>query len=383
MQTTVQLLRRYEFLERCALRALAGWFLLVPAFEDKIHLGYQLWAHAERVNTIRARLQEMRGGHSEANTEPALQQFGRALLDAPNAHAFLAGYRWLLDQLESAYRTHRAMCDGAANAAEIRLLDQLADDVTRALVGDHAIAVEPGPINEWVHALHGLLRAAGGASGMDTRRAAPTAPTVRFDRPATLHFDDRIERGTFAGYVARLELDFPSRRVAELEIFFNEFYAAALLAGVLFDAWDSGLPWAFFHDLSHHFWDEVRHAEFGMMRLRELDLEPRRVDLRLLEHAQAMPVLHRICYLTLGLEVFFMPRKRPRVARYRDAGDPRTQLLADVDWSDEGNHVKYGKRWVDYLLTDDARSVQEVQDEIAEHMRAVLGDLPAGQLAPY
>jgi len=196
-------------------------------------------------------------------------------------------------------------------------------------------------------------------------------------------FDERIQCGTFEPYEQRLEHDFQQRRVAEMEIFFNEFYAAALLASILDDARDAQAPWAFFHDMAHHFWDEVRHAEFGRVRLTELGHAPSRVDLRLFEHAQRMPFLHRLCYLTLGLEVFFMPRKRPRVKRYEQAGDPRTQLFADVDWSDEGNHVQYGKRWVHHFLQDDARTVEELQQEIDAHLRALKQDLPAGQLAPY
>jgi uncharacterized ferritin-like protein (DUF455 family) len=168
-----------------------------------------------------------------------------------------------------------------------------------------------------------------------------------------------------------------------MEIFFNEFYAAGLLATILFDSWSARAPWEFYRDLAHHFWDEVRHAEFGMIRLKELGVQPSRLDLSLFYASQTMPFLHRLCYLTLGLEVYFMPRKRPRVERYGSAGDRRTQLFADVDWSDEGNHVQYGKRWVDYFLTDDARTVEDLQSEIADYLKAAGIDLPEGQLAPY
>ena len=63
--------------------------------------------------------------------------------------------------------------------------------------------------------------------------------------------------------------------MAEFETFFNEFYAAALLASIIWDAWHADAPWGFFFDVSHQFWDEARHAEFGLRRLRELGGDPR------------------------------------------------------------------------------------------------------------
>ena len=56
--TTVDLLRRYAHLERGAIRALAGWLLKTPAYETKNRFAYELWGHAERVETLRARLHE-------------------------------------------------------------------------------------------------------------------------------------------------------------------------------------------------------------------------------------------------------------------------------------------------------------------------------------
>ena len=229
-----------------------------------------------------------------------------------------------------------------------------------------------------------LLHAAGGVDGeqpLGDAAAGVLLPAAT--RPDTVVFDERIASGDFENYDDRMDLPFEERRLAECRIYFNEFYAAGLLATILLDAWDTDAPWRFRMDMCHHFFDEVRHAEFGMIRLKELGTEPDRVNLKLMEHAAKMPFLHRLCYLTLGLEVFFMPRKRPRVKRYEQAGDTRTQLFADVDWSDEGNHVRYGKTWVNHFLENDARSVEELQEEVREHMDRLDLGLKQGQLAPY
>lgn len=385
--TTVRLFRRYCHLERSAIRAIAGWFLSVPAYEAKIALGYTLWSHTERADALRGRLHELRGGHRDGNIEPALQVLGEELLHAPDEASFLLSLRWLLDQLAAAYRAYLDVADPAANAMERRLLQRmgidLANDAERLAEAARAIAptVAAAP---WVAYLEGLLAAANGVSGIEPGEPPPTRPaTERFARPERNVFDARLTSGDLLAHTNKLALPFEERRVAEFRVFFNEFYAAALLASIIYDAWNANAPWEFFVDVGHQFWDEVRHAEFGLRRLRELGVEPSIINQSLFEQAQGMPFLHRFCYLTLGLEVFFMPRKKPRFLQYQEAGDARSQLFADVDWSDEQNHVRYGKRWVDYFLEDDARSVEDLQDEINSYLRDVQAQLPQGQLAPF
>ncbi|GIW75094.1 MAG: hypothetical protein KatS3mg104_0157 [Phycisphaerae bacterium] len=381
VRQTVDWFRRYLFLERSCIKALAGWFLKVPEYETKIGMGYQLWAHAERATELRARLQELRGGHSEANVEPALARVADEILNAPDPNSFLTGWQVLIDRLSEAYRFHLEQADGSANAQEVRILRRILVDIeqSRAWLKTHFKQYS----QTWASRIQAFLDSAGGVQGVGIRPSPPESSGAHFVWPDKYVFDERICEDRFENYSRRIELPFEQRRIAEMEIFFNEFYAAGLLATILFDSWSARAPWEFYRDLAHHFWDEVRHAEFGMIRLKELGVQPSRLDLSLFYASQTMPFLHRLCYLTLGLEVYFMPRKRPRVERYGSAGDRRTQLFADVDWSDEGNHVQYGKRWVDYFLTDDARTVEDLQSEIADYLKAAGIDLPEGQLAPY
>jgi hypothetical protein len=390
VRVTVDLLRRYAFLERSAIRALAGWFLVLPAYETKIAVGYRLWAHAERVDAIRRRLHELRGGHRDANIEPALQLIGDDLLHAPDEKSFLAGVQWLLRQLAGAYRAHLHVADSAANAMEVRLLQRLVADVEQDLTWADATVQTFTPEQQaaagrWADHLDQLLAAAGGVSGLESRveHAHARLAGTRFERPTSIVFDTRISNGELPSQEQKLAQSFEELRISEFQVYFNEFYAAALLATIIYDAWQAQAPWEFLFDMCHHFWDEVRHAEFGLRRLRELGIEPSIVDQTPFEQSQGMPFLHRLCYLTLGLEVFFMPRKQPRVRRYEAAADFRSQLFADVDWSDEQNHVRYGKRWVDYFLEDDARTIEDLQAEIAAYLKTYQATLPAGQLVPW
>jgi hypothetical protein len=92
--------------------------------------------------------------------------------------------------------------------------------------------------------------------------------------------------------------------------------------------------------------------------------------------------LHRVCYLTLVLEPYYMPRKKPRFEEYSEAGDERSQLFADHDWSDEINHVRLGKDWLERLLEDDARDVRQVKVETLAILENLQGS-PVSTLSPF
>lgn len=386
---SAHLLRRYAFLERALLRMKAGWFLAAPSFEIKYQLGYHVWDHAENAHAFLGRLSEMRGGNPGANVEPVLRGAADEALHAPNERGFLAAACVELEgALLAAYRDHLAACDPTANAAESRLLQRAAEAVERHTRWAEKV---PGVADEaaGTHAatLRALLAAAGGVSGLNP--PSSTAATViagsptRFQRPATVVFDSRIRRGQLTTYEARQKLPPAESAREQFKVFFNEWYAAALLASVLFDAEAASIPWEFFHDFSRQFWDEVRHSEFGLVRLREMGVEPDTVDLTYFDQSQDLPVLHRVAYLTLGLEGFFMPRKEPRVREYEANGDARSQLFADQDWSDEITHVRYGKRWTKFFLEDDFRTDKDILAEVQEHLNRKLGQSQSRISTPF
>ncbi|NHN28983.1 DUF455 family protein [Paenibacillus agricola] len=388
---TVDLFRRFAFIEHSCVRALAGWFLKVPKWETKLKLGYLLFGHAERVYDLQGRLEELRGGHREANTEPSLAVWGEELVHAPDEACFLSGYSKTVQCLAGVYRDYLEAADRSANAMEIRILRRHLVEIERELqeLKEHRVEYDPDDDDPnavaWVDYLASLLAKSGGMEGMKPRvdNPAPRPDQAHFAWPMTIQFDERIETLDLGSYESKLKMPLPDRRIGEFEVYFNEFYAAALLATIIYDSWKVQAPRQFFLDIAHHFWDEVRHAEFGALRLREAGVEPTKVNMVLFDQSRNMPFLHRICYLALDLEIYFMPRKRGRVRYYEQEGDGRSQLFADVDWSDEMNHVRYGKQWVDYFLRDDARTVEELHEEIAVYLKAYKDQLSGGPMVPW
>jgi len=378
-------LRNLAFTERRAIKLLAGWFLAHPAYEVKYQLAYTLYDAAAHVTALRARLTEMRGGNAGASVRPELAAFLEEALNAPTAEDFVGGfYGVIVHALHEACTQDLQQFDPSANANEVRLLRHLVADYQRALDWYQARAM-PWERGSWPDCLRTRLASIGGIHGdAEAVAAVLKPPDARpFERPATIVFDERIQKGRLSPYEERQGMAPDEATAEQFKVFFNEFYAAALLASILYDAADGDYPWEFFADFSRHFWDEARHSEFGAIRLKELGREPGQVDPSLFEQSQDLPVLHRVAYLTRGLEAYFMPRKPKRYKEYEKNGDTRSQLFADQDWSDEINHVRYGSRWTEQLLKEDFREVDDVLEEVKEHLGRVRGETVADISAPF
>ncbi len=377
-------LRNYVSIERKRLRTLAGWFLRIGDFELKYKLAYHLYDCSEHVSWLLGRLAEMRGGNTNAGVRPALSQFLNTILHAPSDEDFLAGfYGTLTRSLQSSVASDLHRLDPSANANEIRLLHRIQENLNGELDWFETLQIDSEQ-SPWARYLRQSLASIGGLHGDDEPGETPP-PFVgpQFERPQTIVFDKTVSKGELSRYEERQQMSANDATVEQFKVFFNEFYAAALLASNLFDANDNDYPWDFFADFSRHFWDEARHSEFGAIRLRELGVEPDRVNPVLFEEAEGLPVLHRVAYLTRGLEAFFMPRKPKRMIEYEESGDHRSQLFADQDWSDEINHVRYGSRWTNYLLEGDFRDVNDIIDEVKAHLSRVRGKEVTDIAAPF
>ena len=384
IQQAAERLRNYLWIERACVKICAGWWLAVRPYEHKYRLAYHLYDHAGHATALRERLNEMRGGRTDASVRPGLRQFLDEALHAPDEASFLAGFHGVVKCAAlAACRADLQTLDRSANANEARLLERLAASLEDHIAWFDTCGIESGP-NAWADYLGSLLRSIGGIHG-----DAPVSPPLPrphagfFNRPRTILFDERIRREPLMSYEDRSQLPSREATIEQFKVFFNEMYAAALLASVLFDAADDNLPWEFHRDFSRHFWDEARHSEFGAIRLRELGSEPDRCDPVLFEQGEALPVLHRIAYLTRGLEAYFMPRKPRRFKEYEQQGDTRSQLFADQDWSDEINHVRYGSTWTDYLLQEDSREIDDIINEVKQHLAKVTGGPVTGIDAPF
>lgn len=382
-------LRRAALIERTSIRHLCGWFIAARPYELKHRFGYHAWDHAEHADWIQERLRLLRGGMAGASIEPALLAFLDLTLHAPDEYAYIRGaYQVLKAELLEFYEEMLAQCDPSANAYDVRLLNRIIPELREQIAWSRdALSSDPNPEQSeaWAAYLRDSLDAIGGitcriSSGADAIGEHPL--TKHFMLPDRIVFDERITDKPLMPHDQKVQLPYEEALREQFRVFFNEVYAAAMLAALLYDSFEQHLPWGFIHNFTRQFWDECRHSEFGAVRLKELGYEPDRCDQRLFRNSLAMPLIHRTCYLTLVLEPYYMPRKKPRFEEYGRANDARSQLFADHDWSDEINHVRLGKDWLEKLLVDDARDVRQIKEETEEMLSRIEGER-AAQRSPF
>jgi len=377
-------LRNFAFIERSRIRILAGWFIRLANYEHKYMLAEHLYDASEHVTWFRKRLTEMRGGNPNASVRPELKCFLEDVLHAPSDSDFLAGFYGVLTrEILATVIAEIGKMDRCANANEVRFLEKMRITLETQMAWYSTLGIHEKE-SSWANHLAALLGSAGGLHGESTQNAVPAPIAIeKFRIPKTVILDSRITNTSLASYADRQAMTPREATIAQFHVFFNELYAAAFLATILFDAEGGDYPWEMTEDFSRHFWDESRHSQFGMIRLREFGVEPSQVNLILFDEAQDLPVLHRIAYLTRGLEAFYMPRKPKRMKEYEGYGDVRSQIFADQDWSDEITHVRYGSRWTDYLLENDQRDVDDVLDEVKAHLSKARGVVVTTVNSPF
>lgn len=380
-------LRRAAYIEKIAIKQACGWFIAAPTYEVKHRLGYHAWNHAEHVRWIKDRLMFLRGGKSEVNVDPSLGAWVDAALHAPDQWSYIRGHylsvkKALLDFYTESYQ----LADPSANAADRSLFKRLIPEIEDQIAWAHEVLeLDPNPVasKAWARELDDVLEQIGGILCTNARPVGELElPAPSFRLPDEISFDDRIANTPLMAHDEKVKLPHRESVIEQFRVFFNEAYAAAMAASVVYEAFDKNMDMDFIYDFTHQFWDEVRHSEFGAVRLLELGEQPDRVNQILYKYSMSMPLLHRVAYLTMMLEPHFMPRKKPRFEEYEKEGDFRSQLFADHDWSDEINHVKKGREWLDKLLDDDSRSIDDLKDEVHAILNKLTGQEHAS-LSPF
>jgi hypothetical protein len=380
-------LRRAAYIEKLSIKHDSGWFISAPSYEVKHRLGYHAWNHAEHVRWIKDRLMFLRGGKSEVNVDPSLAAWVDAALHAPDQWSYIRGqYLGVKSALLGFYRESLDLADPSANAADRSLLKRLIPEIEEQI--DWALEVlelDPNPTasKAWTRDLDDILDQIGGIVCANARPVGELElPAHTYRLSDEIAFDERIANKPLMPHEEKIKLPHREAVIEQFRVFFNEAYAAGMAASVVYEAYEKNMDFLFIHDFTRQFWDEVRHSEFGAVRLKELGEEPDRVNQILYKYSMSMPLLHRVAYLTMMLEPHFMPRKKPRFEDYEKEGDFRSQLFADHDWSDEINHVKNGREWLDRMLDDDSRSIDDLKDEVHAILKKLTGQEHAS-LSPF
>lgn len=155
--------------------------------------------------------------------------------------------------------------------------------------------------------------------------------------------------------------------------FLMEIQAAESCASLLFEAPD--MPWEFYFDLARHMWDEMRHCEFGEIKLAALGKDIREMGVSNTAYVmrQTIDPLDRYAALTTQ-EADAFPGKHAGLKDALAHGDELSARAWSYDIADETQHVRYGHKWIPVMIkeTNDPRSYEQIKRDAENWRRDVL-----------
>ena len=219
----------------------------------------------------------------------------------------------------------------------------------------------------WQEYIAGLLTAAGGVDG------APQAPVARLSVPPGIPCScpgmnasaSRIFRSSIllstSSRTAKRQPE--AHREWRFRHYLNEMTAAETLGSILWMTPE--MPWEFQYNLARHLWDEVRHSQLGQDMIRRLGYEPKDIwqVVQIYNVMMTLPAVEQYALLTTVIEPNGMPEKRVNIEHFERIHDEISAQAITYDWSDENNHVRWGKKWTPVLL--ETYGYSETPDEIA------------------
>ena len=358
------LLANWRYVEHALLRVIAGWGRSAADWEDKIAVCHHTWFQAEAVERIRRRLEMFVGGKPD---QPVNEAFGRLMngvLLAPSFADAMAGVHELIQPaLASAYagyiRSSHPVHDMPTHTLvrEIIAFKQTQAEWYRGFRERHPQKLDAAYLERIRETLAevGELRTPIGhvtpfaaACGRGTPFVMPYTP----GRPKG--WDDSPDVFPF------LELDYSAsveaRRVWFMIGFMREMGVAEDQLSWIYYA--DHLPWQYTYEEARHMWDESRHGDSGLARLRDFGLGIEHVGYssygKYGDHALAAltprDLYEQFYGVTQIAEAGFFQTKRDAFADFDRGGDDSSAEMMQFDIIDETSHVAYGHHWLPSLM---------------------------------
>lgn len=156
--------------------------------------------------------------------------------------------------------------------------------------------------------------------------------------------------------------------------FLMELQAAESCASLLFEAPD--MPWEFYFDVARHMWDEMRHCQFGELKLAALgvDIADAGISNTAYVMRQTLDPIDRYTALTTQ-EADAFPGKHLGLKTAIENGDDILARAWSYDIADETQHVRYGHKWIPVMIeiTGECRSYDQLKRDAENWRRDVLG----------
>jgi hypothetical protein len=373
VQSAVDRLLRLAYIERRLMFLAAAHLSPVPERDLKLLLGRLQYYAGERCHGLHTRLRQMRTPKSRIEGVPdeRLKILMDEALPAGSSREIAETIWWLHCELQAAYQDYLRMTNPLADASTCDAIEAALPRLSSAIHWLDGYLNHLGANTQSRAAcrrLEEFLSSAGGLGGAGARSEV-NVERERSMRPFRVQReagrDATVER--VWDYIKPPTADVADHLVYMLGIRLSEINVAEGLAVVLCET--PGMPWEFYHDLSRHLWDEVRHSMMGEAAIQATFGNVRAIPMRDYESVYCMeaPALEQ--YATLGLEIEGGQMKYPVGKRgewefCRDAAHhPLMTTFQDYDWADEVLHVNIAKRQLAQWLQGGGKALSAIAEE--------------------
>ena len=375
LNQNVERLKRYAFLEQALMRTLAGWLPGVPEWEAKNEIGLHIWEDADACERLRGRLREMRCHHPEKGIPEALHHLARELACAQDSLELIATvYLVVKKALLATYRRHPTLTYPVFDRPTIKVLGELTEIYERQVAWAEQMTAQLAPGRDpagwhaWQAYIEAALAAAGGPDG------SGMAEIQSLERPEghslLLPWMECQREPEFPIFDPATDVE-PDReaqpdahREWRFRHYLNEMTAAETLGSILWLTPE--MPWEFQYNTARHLWDEVRHSQLGQLVIQHLGYRVRDIwqVVQIYNVMMTLPAVDQYALLTTVIEPNGMPEKRRNIEHFEMIRDDVAAQAVTYDWSDENNHIRWGKKWTPVLL--ETYGYQETPEQIAE-----------------
>ena len=130
------------------------------------------------------------------------------------------------------------------------------------------------------------------------------------------------------------------------------------------------MPFDFYLDIARHTWDEVRHSQMGVRRLRQWGYRTEDFGWQPVHVPDPSSMKTAFPEFYAGLTMIAEPcsftKKRKSAEAFRTFGDELSAVQSEFDLADERIHVELGKKWGAKLFEhmDDFETAKAVEEKV-------------------
>jgi hypothetical protein len=322
-----------------------------------------------RARAIRERLVDFLIREPEHKIHPEWSNFVRHLMTAATPEIlFCALYRVVKPAQLKCYELHESRTLDVNDAPTKDLLAERIPSLRRELAWGEACIARWGRRSgsragdsRFEKALRAHLLALGGPMGIATSRRR-VAKYPEWKRPDDMALEARFEIQSADRYTNDNWPKYDA--IPSAYVHFTELPVIDICGSIVYDGRAHKLPFQYFEEFTRQTWDEARHCEMGMERLKAFGVDPYKVPVPTGHYTNfaAMTLLHRLASLTQVGEACSFAPKREWVAKAWQRNDPLSALEHEYDILDERTHVTFGARWLKTIMdmTSEKRSVKQV-----------------------